>query len=70
MANQKAISVSKALALVDTPEGRARVAECVARQPFPHFEQHTAIKDALIRIDAGGKRTAGRFVNHVFVELE
>lgn len=59
--------LSECLAQVDSPEGRARVRKYLEAQPFPHYE---AVKDApglLVRIDADGGRTIGRFVNRKFV---
>jgi hypothetical protein len=58
--------LSEALASVDTPAGRKRVAEVVARQPFPHYKQHPSRPGLLIRIDENGAQTVGRFVNRVF----
>jgi len=58
--------LSNALASVDTPTGRARVSKHLARQPFPHFEADPDNPALLIRIDANGRRTRGRFVNRKF----
>lgn len=59
--------LSEALVEVDTPAGRERVRQVLARQPFPHFEQHPTKKQLLVKIDEDGTRTLGRFVNRVFV---
>jgi hypothetical protein len=59
--------LSEALSEVDTPAGRERVRQVLARQPFPHFEQHPTDKRLLVKIDQDGTRTVGRFVNREFV---
>src|ERR1035437_2367539 len=59
----EARSLSEALAAVDTPEGRKRIADVLARQPFPHYKQHSSQPGLLIRIDDDGTETVGRFVN-------
>jgi len=50
---------------VDTKKGRQRVTDYLKRRPFPHFEQSES-PGLLIKIDANGKRTLGRFVNRKF----
>jgi hypothetical protein len=50
---------------VDSKKGRQRVADHLKHQPFPHFEQSES-PGLLIKIDANGKRTLGRFVNRQF----
>ena len=54
---------------VDSREGRRRVAEFLQTQPYPHYEPHPAKVGLLIRTDATGKRTVGRFVNRQFVSV-
>jgi len=58
--------LSACLGTVDTPEGRRRVAEYLDRQPYPHYEASPDVPGMLIRIDADGTRTVGRFVNRRF----
>jgi hypothetical protein len=58
--------LAECLESVDTPEGRQRVAETLNRQPYPHYEPAPDGSGLLIRIDADGKRTLGRFVNRTF----
>lgn len=58
--------LSALLESVDSPEGRRRVAEHLGRQPFPHYEQAPRRPGLLVRIDADGTRTLGRFVNREF----
>jgi len=61
--------LSDCLNSVDSPEGRRRVSEFLERQPFPHYEAHPRRPGLLIRIEASGKRTPGRFVNRRFRPL-
>jgi len=56
--------LSKCLASVDSQAGRKRVREYLNSQPFPHYEP--APDGLLIRIDADGTRTRGRFVGREF----
>jgi len=62
--------LSEALASVATPEGRKRLANTLANQPYPHFKQHPGKPGLLIRTDEDGKQTVGRFVNRVFSVVE
>lgn len=61
-------SLTELVDSIDKPEGRARLKAYLESQPFPHFEPHPARKGLLVRIEANGKRTTGRFVNRQFVE--
>lgn len=61
-------SLAQAIASVDTEEGRERVRTYLASGPFPHFESCSE-PGMLVKIDADGTRTRGRFVNRVFVEV-
>ena len=45
--------------------GRARLAACLAARPYPHFEP-APLPGLLVKIDADGTRTTGRFVNRAF----
>ncbi len=58
--------LSACLEEVDSPEGRRRVAEYLHSQPFPHYEPAPDRPGMLIRMDADGKRTLGRFVHRRF----
>jgi len=58
--------LSACLDSVDSPQGRRRVAEFVRMQPYPHYEPAPSAPGLLVRIEAGGKRTMGRFVNRKF----
>jgi hypothetical protein len=61
-----AVPLSECFATIDTPEGRKRVAEYLASQPFPHYEPAKDAPGLLIRIDEDGTRTVGRFVGRQF----
>lgn len=58
--------LSACLDSVDSPQGRRRVAEFLRTQPYPHYEPASSAPGLLVRIEAGGKRTMGRFVNRKF----
>jgi hypothetical protein len=58
--------LSDCLWTVDTPEGRGRVKAHLETRPFPHFEPAPGRPGLLLRIEEGGKRTVGRFVNREF----
>jgi hypothetical protein len=56
--------LSACLQSVDSPEGRQRLAEHLNSLPYPHYQP--ALGGLLVRIEADGKRTTGRFVNRKF----
>ena len=58
--------LSACLESVDSPEGRDRVMAVLEAQPYPHYEPSPDAPGLLVRIDADGKRTLGRFVNRQF----
>jgi hypothetical protein len=58
--------LSQCLESVDTPEGRQRVAAFLQSQPFPHYEPDPDHAGLLVRIEADGTRTVGRFRNRQF----
>jgi len=60
-------SLSYLLDTVEKPEGRRRLKAYLDSEPFPHFEQHSTDRRLLIRIEANGARSVGRFVNRQFV---
>jgi len=64
--NGAARPLSECLESVDTPEGRQRVSSFLQSQPFPHYEPHPERPGLLVRIDADGSRTVGRFHNRQF----
>jgi hypothetical protein len=51
---------------VDTPAGRQRVADYLKSQPYPHYEPAPGAPGLLVRIEANGKRTIGRFIKRQF----
>jgi len=65
--NATARPLSACLESVDSPQGRKRVAHLLHAQPFPHYQPHPDRPGILIRIDADGTRTPGRFVKRQFV---
>lgn len=58
--------LSECLNSVDSAKGRQRLTSYLASRPFPHYEAHPDISGLLIRIEADGRRTTGRFVNRQF----
>jgi hypothetical protein len=61
-----AVPLSECLASVDSAAGRRRVAEYLESRPFPHYEPASGSPGLLVRIDADGTRTTGRFVGREF----
>ena len=58
--------LSECLKDVESAAGRKRLATVLQNLPFPHYQPHPTRRGILIRIDANGRRTAGRFVNREF----
>jgi hypothetical protein len=58
--------LSACLETVDSPEGRRRLGEFLRTQPYPRYEPSPDASGLLIRIEADGKRTLGRFVHRQF----
>lgn len=58
--------LSTCIESVDTSEGRERLAMHLQSLPYPHFEPVPGAAGLLVRIEANGKRTKGRFVNRKF----
>ncbi len=63
------VPLSECLREVGTKAGRERLRQYLNSQPYPHFEPHPQRSGLLIRIDADGGRTTGRFVNREFVPV-
>lgn len=61
--NVKPLSAS--LKSVDSLSGRRRVAEYLKTRPYPQYEAAES-PGLLVRIEANGKRTLGRFVRREF----
>ena len=57
--------LSDCLNSVDSSDGRQRVGEHLNNLPYPHYEPADS-PGLLVRIEANGKRTVGRFVNREF----
>ncbi len=62
----KARPLSACLQSVDSPQGRKRLAGHLESLPYPHYEPSADSPGLLVRIEANGKRTVGRFVNRKF----
>jgi len=62
----KAKPLSACLGSIDSTEGRKRLAEHLNSLPYPHYEPARGSAGLLIRIEANGKRTIGKFVNRRF----
>jgi hypothetical protein len=61
-------SLAESIESVDTDVGRERVRTYLHSRPYPHFEPCPREAGMLVRIDADGTRTRGRFVNRIFVK--
>jgi hypothetical protein len=57
--------LSECLESADSSAGRRRVFEHLKTRPFPHYEA-AGSPSLLVRIEANGKRTVGRFINRQF----
>jgi hypothetical protein len=62
--------LSACLESVDSSEGRRRLVEFLQSQPFPHYEPHPHRRGLLIRTDADGRRTVGRFLHRRFEPIK
>ena len=60
-------SLSSSLRSVDTPAGKERLREYLEKQPYPHYEPVAGSPGLLLRVEANGKRSIGRFVRRRFV---
>jgi hypothetical protein len=58
--------LSACLELVNANEGRQRLAAHLKSLPYPHYEPAPGAPGLLVRIEANGKRTVGRFVHRKF----
>jgi hypothetical protein len=59
-------SVSRALSRIGTHQGDSALAKVLKALPYPHYEPSVDKPGLLVRIDADGTRTTGRFVNRKF----
>ena len=62
--------LSDCLESVDSAAGRQRVFEHLQTRPYPHYEAASGTPGWLVRIEASGKRTVGRFVNRQFQPIK
>lgn len=60
-----AVPLSACLHSVNSRAGRARLSAVLAARPFPHFEP-AAKPGLIVKVDADGTRTTGRFVKRTF----
>jgi hypothetical protein len=58
--------LSECLEAVDSPAGHRRVRTYLATQPFPHYAPAPGVPGYLVRTEADGTQTIGRFVNRRF----
>jgi hypothetical protein len=58
--------LSACLHSLDSPAGHRRLAEHLHSLPYPHYEPAPGSAGLLVRIEAEGKRTTGKFVNRKF----
>jgi hypothetical protein len=62
--------LSECLESVDTPKGKDRVKKYLETQPYPHYAPATEAPGLLVRTDADGKQTIGKFVNRKFQSVK
>jgi hypothetical protein len=62
--------LSECLASIDSSTGRQRLRDYLTSRPFPHYEPAANGPGLLVRIEADGTRTVGRFVGREFVAGE
>jgi hypothetical protein len=58
--------LSKCMAMLDSPVGRKRLTTYLQGEPYPHFEPAPGRKGLLIRTEANGQKTLGRFIRREF----
>ena len=68
--SKSAKSLSACLDSVDSAEGRRRVADHLKSLPFPHYEPAPGRPGFLVRTEADGVRTVGRFHNRRFTAAD
>jgi addiction module HigA family antidote len=62
--------LSACLKSTDSAAGGRRLAEHLHSLPYPHYEPAPGSAGRLVRIEANGKRTTGRFVNRKFQPIK
>jgi hypothetical protein len=63
------VPLSACFESVDTRVGQARLSQVLGERPYPHFEP-AAQAGLIVRIEADGSRTLGRFINREFCPSE
>jgi hypothetical protein len=63
-------SISQSLEAIGTAKGRQRLAQVLQQRSYPHFEAAEGRPGFVVKIDADGRRTVGRFVRRVFTPAE
>ncbi len=58
--------LSECLASINSQEGRKRLNTYLQSQPYPHYEAAPDTPGLLVRTEADGRRTLGRFVQRKF----
>jgi hypothetical protein len=58
--------LSECLASINSQEGRERLNTYLQSQPYPHYEATPDTPGLLVRTEADGRRTLGRFVQRKF----
>jgi hypothetical protein len=66
---QKVISLSEIVRTVNEPKGRARLNAYLNNRPYPRYFAHPELEQTMIREDADGTKTVGRFKDRVFEPL-
>src|SRR5690349_20279000 len=66
----KAKPLSACLNSIDSAEGRKRLAKHLQSLPYPHYQPAPDSPGLLVRTEANGRRTTGRFVNRKFQEVK
>lgn len=59
-------AVSDCIKIVGAERGEQQLRDYLRGRPFPHYEPAPGSKGLLIRTEANGKKTIGRFVNREF----
>lgn len=60
------LPLSEIVRTINAPEGRARLDAYLRSRPFPRYFAHPVLAQTMIREDADGSRTVGRFNGRVF----
>src|SRR5512140_1799354 len=66
----KSKPLSECVETIDSAEGRERLAKHLGSLPYPHYEAAPNSPGLLVRIEADGRRTIGKFVNRKFQEVK